>query len=249
MYNKKAFLTDLMAFSRFQRMVGIPEDEYTHLKSLQQATDPVQKKFLSLSHEYQREGFIKNPHVRVQKQGETLNEMINMKEELRNRLVQATPKPYRTRAESLFQYVANKISTNERGEMIDVDGDLIDGSNISDLIQHAVRDRRRNIIPSGWNNFLKVLKDTNAPRMILNYDTLNEINGNQSAVAMKAKKLKSPSPSLLSTIKKESKSPPKAARGRPRMKSKTPSATKQTLKRQAKVAANQYLKSTGKYFS
>ena len=192
-----------MAFSRFQRMVGIPEDEYTHLKSLQQATDPVQNKFLSLSHEYQKEGFIKNPHVRVQKQGETLNEMINMKEELRTRLVQATPKPYRTRAESLFQYVANKISTNERGEMMDVDGSLIEDSNIADLIQHAVRDRRRNIIPPGWNNFLKVLRDTNAPRMILNYDTLNEISGKQKSVGFKTK---SPSPLGAFAIKPEKRS-------------------------------------------
>lgn len=235
-----------MAFSRFQRMVGIPEDEYTHLKSLQQATDPVQNKFLSLSHEYQKEGFIKNPHVRVQKQGETLNEMINMKEELRNRLVQATPKPYRSRAESLFQYVANKISSNERGEMVDADGSPIEGSNIGDLIQHAVRDRRRNIIPSGWNHFLKVLKDTNAPKMILNYDTLNEISGNQSAVGKKAQKLKSSSPSLVSTIKKESKSlsPSKTSGRKSRKRTKSPVVQP---KRRAKEAVD-YALLSGKYF-
>ena len=65
--------------------------------------------------------------------------------------------------------------TNGRGEIIDFDGKVIEGSNIADLIQRAIRDRRRNIIPTGWETFKNILKDSNAPRMILNYDTLEEM--------------------------------------------------------------------------
>lgn len=168
-----------MSIGRFERMVGIPEDEYYQLKNLQRTADPIQNKFMTLSEDYRKQSFIENPHVRVQRQGETLNEMINVKDELRNRLVQGTPKPYRTRAQSLFEHIASKVIVNEKGEMQDQQGKVIEGSNIADLIQHAVRDRRRNIIPTGWNSFLNILKDNNTPQMILNYDTLSEMGNAQ----------------------------------------------------------------------
>ena len=164
-----------MSFGRFDRMVGIPEDEYQHLKSLQQLNNPLQNKFLSLSNDYRKQGYISNPHVRAQRQGETLNQMINIKDELKRLLIEATPKPYQSRAQSLFQFVANKLDMNEKGELLNADGSVISGSNIGDLIQHSVRDRRRNIVPVGWQTFLDVLRDNNVPRMILNYDTLDEM--------------------------------------------------------------------------
>ena len=36
-----------------------------------------------------------------------------------------------------------------RGEIINDDGKVIEGSNIAVFIQHAVRDRRGNMIPTG----------------------------------------------------------------------------------------------------
>lgn len=165
-----------MSVGRFERMVGISEDEYHHLKSLQQSQNPIQNKFLSLSNNYQKQASINDPHVRIHRQGETLNEMINLKDDLRKRLIEITPKPYQSRATSLFQFVANKIDVNEKGELKDAHGSVIQGSNISDLVQHAVRDRRRNILPPGWNTFLSVLRDNNTPRMILNYNTLEEMH-------------------------------------------------------------------------
>lgn len=164
-----------MNSSRFERMIGIPEDEYMHLKSLQQVYNPLQNKFQSLSNEYNKQQVIADPYVRNQRQGETLNSMIQMKDDIRQQLVQVTPKPYQSRAENLFNFISNKLTTNGRGEIIDSDGKVIEGSNIADLIQHAVRDRRRNIIPPGWETFKNILKDSNAPRMILNYDTLEEM--------------------------------------------------------------------------
>ena len=164
-----------MAVSRFQRMVAIPEDEYEHLKSLQRSNDPMREKFLSLSDEYRQQGFIHNPHVRVQRQGETLTQMINIKDELRKRVIEATPKVYQSRVQSLFHFISDKIGVNARGEIYDSDGTVLQGSNISDLVQHAVRDRRRKMTPPGWNTFLKILQDNNAPRMILNYETLEDM--------------------------------------------------------------------------
>lgn len=164
-----------MPIGRFERMVGVSEDEYHHLKSLQQSQNPLQGKFLSLSSDYKKQSLINDPSVRVRRQGETLNQMMNVKEDLRKRLTEATPKPYRSRVQSLFQFISDKVNVNDKGELYDSDGKVINDSNIGDLIQHAVRDRRRNMIPSGWNNFLHILRDNNAPRMMLNYDTLDEM--------------------------------------------------------------------------
>ena len=168
-----------MSLSRFQRMVGIAEDEYMHLKSLQQITNPLQSRFLSFAKEYDQQGMIHDPYVRVQRQGETLNQMINIKDDLRKRAIQVTPRPYQGRVQNLFDFVADKIGVNAKGEMYDSHGAIIEGSNITDLVQHAVRDRRRNIVPTGWNEFLNVLRNNNAPRMILNYDTLGEMQAAQ----------------------------------------------------------------------
>ena len=165
-----------MPGGRFERMVGISEDEYQHLKSLQRSQDPVQNKFLSLSNEYKKQGSIDNPYVRNQRQGETLGQMINLKDNLRQRLVDATPRPFKSRVQSLFQFISDKVNVNARGEVYDKAGAIVEGSNIADLIQHAVRDRRRNMTPPGWLNFLELLKENNAPRMILNYDTLDEMH-------------------------------------------------------------------------
>ena len=164
-----------MTLSRFERMVAIPEEEYQHLKTLQQSRDPLESKFQSLTSDYQKQGTIPNVHTRNQRQGETLNEMVKLKDDLRKRLIQSTPKAYQSRSQSLFHFIENKLALNEKGEVLDKDGTIIHGSNIADLVQHAVRDRRRNIVPAGWEHFLNMLRETNAPRMIMNYDTLEEL--------------------------------------------------------------------------
>lgn len=161
--------------NRFERMVALPEEEYHQLKSLQHTSNPLENKFQSLSSDYQKQGFISDPYARVQRQGETLHEMKRVKDELSKRLLALTPKAYQSRAQSLFNFLESKMSINDKGEVVKSDGTVIDGSNIADLIQHAVRDRRRNIVPVGWAHFLNILSDSNTPRMIMNYDTLEEL--------------------------------------------------------------------------
>ena len=207
-----------MSLNRFQRMVGIAEDEYMHLKSLQQINNPLQSKFLALSKEYDQQSRIHDPYVRVQRQGETLTQMLNVKDDLRKRAIQVTPKPYQGRVQNLFDFVSDKIGVNAKGEMYDRHGAVIEGSNITDLVQHAVRDRRRNIVPTGWNDFLNVLRDNNAPRMILNYDTLDEIRAVQVP-----KKIPTRTSSSSSTdSKRPSRIPIRTQRVAVKVKSKSP---------------------------
>lgn len=167
-----------MSSNRFERMVSIPEDEYRQLlanRQLQKVNNPLETHFQTLSNEYNKLNTVNDPQIRVLRQGETLDELIKVKEQLRERLREATPKPYRTRAESLYNFMKDKIQLNPKGEIYTNEGVRIEGSNIADLVQHAVRDRQRNFNPIGWKTFLDQLKDNNAPQMILNYNTLEEL--------------------------------------------------------------------------
>ena len=110
-----------MTSNRFERMVSIPEDEYRQLlahRQLQKVNNPLEAHFQTLSNEYDKLNTINDPHIKVLRQGETLDEMIKVKEQLRERLREATPKPYRTRAESLYNFMKDKVQFNPKGEII-----------------------------------------------------------------------------------------------------------------------------------
>ena len=164
-----------MANSHYQRMMAIPEQEYFQSRNMQQVMNPLETEMTSLMTDYNQQGAIQDPYRKVQLQAETLDQMMKLKDELRQNMKSATPRPYQTRAEGLMNFVFDKMKLNERGELTDMTGNVIENTNIVDLIQHAVRDRRRNMTPNGWQYFLKKLQEINAPRMLLNYETLEEM--------------------------------------------------------------------------
>lgn len=169
-----------MATNHYQRMIAIPEHEYSQTRGMQQVTAPLKTELSSLMSDYQQQSSIADPHTRVQMQGETLEQMIKLKDMLRQSVKNATPRPYQSRADGLMSFMIDKIKFNERGELEDASGNVIHSSNIADLIQHAVRDRRRKITPIGWEYFLQKMHDVNAPQMLLNYDTLEEMRHTDS---------------------------------------------------------------------
>ena len=71
---------------------------------------------------------------------------------------------------------------NEKGEIIDAQtGQVIENSHIDDLLQHAVRDMRRNLgKPVGWDYFLKMLRHENVPHNIVGSPTVLELSKAQS---------------------------------------------------------------------
>ena len=164
-----------MSFGRFDRMVAIPEDEYKQMRNMQQLTNPEGVHFQHLSRKHDQQDAIRDPYDRIHLQGETLNQMIELKDTMRQRLLEATPKPYQNRASTLFSFMKDKLQLSPKGEIYNDKGQLIAGSNITDLVQHAVRDRRRAMNPSGWLEFVNYMKQNNVPNMILNYDTLDEM--------------------------------------------------------------------------
>ena len=196
--------------SRFQRMVVIPESEYNQLHFNKQFSTekdiekPLVQQFRSTSKQYEEEKAIPDDFTRLLNQGRTLERLKDIKNELRQHMDLGTPKQYRGRANALYSAIQSHIKLSDKGELIDMDDHIIPNSHISDLIQYAVRDKRRKFQPIGWSEFVQQLHDMNAPKSPLNAETIEEI-----------KQLKFPS---IKTHSPRTKPSFKQARGRLRIK-------------------------------
>ena len=161
--------------SQFQRMIAIPQEEYLQLSTVQNARQPFTQQFYNLESQYNQEAQVKDPYKRLMLQSETLDNMKQLKDQMRHYLTVSTPKPYRTRAQALLENVSSFLHFNERGEIYDKENNIIANTRLEDLIQHAVRDKRRNISPVGWRYFLNLLLENNIPKSILNRGTMEEM--------------------------------------------------------------------------
>ena len=159
----------------FQRLIAVPQEEYLSMTALRNVQNPLSQHFQNLQQQHNEAGKESDENKRLVLQAEALNEMKEVKMKLRESLMTSTPKPYQTRAKALFQNMENILKFNDRGEMIDEHGNVIAQSHIEDLIQHAVRDRRRNITPIGWDSFRDMIVKHNVPRSVLNRNTLDEM--------------------------------------------------------------------------
>ena len=178
----------------FQRMIAIPQEEYLAMSTMQNVKDPLAQQFYSTEKRYVEDTNIRDPYRRLVMQSITLDEMKMLKEQMRNSLGIATPKPYRNRAKGLFQFIESSLRFNEKGEIYAKDAQVIPGSRVEDLIQYAVNDRRRsNLKPEGWSDFLELLRDKNVPKNFLNRYTIDELEGKPTPLpVIKQEVIKSP---------------------------------------------------------
>lgn len=162
---------------RFQRMVVIPQEEYAHMISMQRMQHPYSAKFETLDKQYMDQEDIKDPYSRMIHQSDTLNDMKILKENMHRSLMTATPKQYRHRADTLMKVLEPHVSLTQKGEVVNtVSGNVIHDVRMDDLIQHAVRDKRRSgFSPKGWSHFVQLLRDVNVPQIVLNKETLNDL--------------------------------------------------------------------------
>lgn len=88
-------------------------------------------------------------------------------EDANDDLIQSVPKTMQKRARILIEKLknSNEIGWNPKGE-ITVKGNLIKNSNISDLVNDALR-KRKHFNPRGWEDFAHVLRQVNAPQDIV----------------------------------------------------------------------------------
>ena len=161
--------------SSYSRMLVIPQKEYAQVTAVQQARQPLTQQFCNMEQNYQRNLDVQDPQRSLLLQSETIERMKGLKDQMRSYLTLSTPKPYRTRAEALFQSIEPYLNVNEKGEIIKDDNSVIETSRYEDLIQHAVRDRRRNFTPTGWSYFVDLLRKHNVPKSSLNRETLDEL--------------------------------------------------------------------------
>ncbi len=83
-------------------------------------------------------------------------------------LLKSVPQTKQQVATNLIDFLQSNsqgIRFNERNQLM-VDGTPLDGSNLVDLFSHAVRDKKTDV-PVGWNEFFRLLKDHNVPRVAL----------------------------------------------------------------------------------
>ena len=160
----------------YSQMIAIPRHEYTQLTTVQNARQPLTEQFYKLENNYQANALIPDAQRSISLQSQTIEHMKSLKDQMRHYLSVSTPKPYRTRAESLFQSLEPYLNVNDLGEIIKDDGSIIKSSRYEDLIQHAVRDRRRQFSPTGWDYFVNLIKKYNVPRSVLNRNTLDELD-------------------------------------------------------------------------
>lgn len=193
--------------SGYQRMVVIPQNEYIQLTSLQEVKRPFAQQFFKAEQNYEDAATISDPYTRLVMRSENMERMKALKENMRNYISLATPKPYRTRAERLLSILEPHMKWTEKGELIDSKTNQpIERSQLSDLILHSVQDRRRNISPAGWDYFVERLREYNVPQMLLNLPTLEDL---------KRKDIKSHalSSSIIASRKRRSKSTSAIERG------------------------------------
>lgn len=98
--------------------------------------------------------------------------------EMIKEILAGVPKSYHGKARALLKYLcdipSSKISWNRRG-LVSIDGVVVTGSNISDLINDAIRERKT-VKATGRIQFAQLLHDINTPpNLIGNRDLLRTI--------------------------------------------------------------------------
>jgi len=143
---------------------------------------------VSTSDGYSARRVYAEPYKRLVNQSEVLDEMKDLKIKMREGIIESTPKPYQTRAKTLYQSLEPFLKFNERGEIYTDTNQLISRSRLEDLVQHAVRDRRRSLTPTGWPQFRRLLQEHNVPKFMLNRDTLDEIGKDEKKEELRLSK-------------------------------------------------------------
>ena len=124
--------------SSYSKMVVVPQEEYVQLASVQKAQQPIVQQFNELTKENMKLDHVDDPYRRLQLQSSNLEERKLLKKKMRHFITMSTPRQYRSRAETLFDFVESRVRFNEKGKIMDENGQVIQNSHIDDLLQHAV---------------------------------------------------------------------------------------------------------------
>ena len=143
------------------------EDIYTKAKKYQQMLN----RYILLTEKYknktEKEEVVKN------KNPETSSTNKNIQIDLKSKVLESIPKNLRSKASGLIDYInhAPNINWDQNLQLI-VDGQIIEGSNVIDLLHDIVRNRKNQIKkPEGWDSFASALKQQNVPKEFIGNST------------------------------------------------------------------------------
>jgi hypothetical protein len=100
-------------------------------------------------------------------------------------VLESVPIAMRKRARLLLDRVKHKIGWNEKGEVI-VRGRLIPGTHIVDLVNDALRQRKRHPTPSGRTEFAREVREIGFPHEIIQNPIYRATAEKEAQVAQQA---------------------------------------------------------------
>lgn len=84
-----------------------------------------------------------------------------------DQVIDVIPKRWQHKARALLQMIQDHVQWDSKGQLV-INGEVIDGSHISDVVKHAiVPSFSKKEPPLGSGEFAAVLKETNAPKSLL----------------------------------------------------------------------------------
>ncbi|GFR61123.1 hypothetical protein ElyMa_001837900 [Elysia marginata] len=89
---------------------------------------------------------------------------------MEQRIIESVPLTMKKKAKLLLDHLkdAENIGWNEQSELV-VRGKTIQGSNLSDLVNDVLRQRKNSAAPQGWETFARALNEINTPRELVGH--------------------------------------------------------------------------------
>ena len=136
----------------------LDQDMAAVLQNPNLAPDVKHKQFTQLRHQYSsvKDDLEKPVNMTLQ----NAPPPIDMQE-----IIDSLPKNCKNKGKILLQHIRRSpdMEWNEKGQLI-INGNLVEQSNITDLVHHFVRPTRNRPQPEGWSQFANVLHSGNVPR-------------------------------------------------------------------------------------
>jgi hypothetical protein len=147
-------------------------------KSLQY--QQVLQRFLHHKEEERENGMIHQTNEPSVPSSVSLGSNDNDEDESDKRILESVPPKFRSNAKQLIRYLrdAGNIKWNNRG-VITLDGVVVKGANIVDLVNEAMRGRKRPT-PPGYEQFARILRQVSVPREFIGnnqlWDTIRSLD-------------------------------------------------------------------------
>lgn len=132
---------------------------------LHDVTKPLDERAKAYASAVERQRFFQRPNQ--ESKPDSSNNTDDYTPPLMNTIVQSVPKTFKSKAEALIQFLNDHaIKWTDTGELIGKDGTPVPRSNIVDLVNDLMRERKK-VQPVGWDILSEELRRLNVPRELI----------------------------------------------------------------------------------